>query len=37
MAGSSEYDVIVLDVMLLGIDGLETCRRLRADEVRARS
>jgi two-component system OmpR family response regulator len=34
MAGSSEYDVIVLDVMLPGIDGLEACKRLRADGVR---
>lgn len=33
MAGSSTYDAIVLDVMLPGIDGFETCRRLRADEV----
>jgi two-component system OmpR family response regulator len=33
MAGSTEYDAIVLDVMLPGIDGFETCRRLRADEV----
>ena len=31
MAGSSDYDVIVLDVMLPGIDGCEACRRLRAD------
>ena len=29
MAGASSYDVIVLDLMLPGIDGLETCRRLR--------
>ncbi len=33
MAGSTEYDAIVLDVMLGGIDGFETCRRLRIDEV----
>jgi two-component system OmpR family response regulator len=35
MAGSSEYDVIVLDVMLPGIDGMETCKRLRDEGVRA--
>jgi two-component system OmpR family response regulator len=33
MAGSTTYDAIVLDVMLPGIDGFETCRRLRADGV----
>lgn len=33
MAGSASYDAIVLDVMLPGIDGFETCRRLRADGV----
>ena len=33
MAGATEYDAIVLDVMLPGIDGFETCRRLRRDEV----
>jgi two-component system, OmpR family, response regulator len=33
MAGSTDYDAIVLDVMLPGIDGFETCRRLRSDSV----
>ena len=33
MAGSTEYDAIVLDVMLPGIDGFEVCKRLRADGV----
>ncbi len=33
MARASEYDVLVLDVMLPDIDGFETCRRLRADRV----
>jgi two-component system, OmpR family, response regulator len=33
MAGATSYDALVLDVMLPGIDGFETCRRLRSDEV----
>ena len=33
MAGSTEYDAIVLDVMLPGIDGFEVCRRIRGDGV----
>jgi two-component system OmpR family response regulator len=33
MAGASEYDAVVLDVMLPGIDGFETCRRLRREGV----
>jgi two-component system OmpR family response regulator len=33
MAAATEYGAIVLDVMLPGIDGVETCRRLRADGV----
>jgi two-component system OmpR family response regulator len=34
MAEATVYDVVVLDLMLPGIDGFETCRRLRADGVR---
>jgi two-component system, OmpR family, response regulator len=33
MAGSTEFDAVILDVMLPGIDGFETCKRLRADGV----
>jgi two-component system, OmpR family, response regulator len=33
MAGSTEFDAIILDLMLPGIDGFETCRRLREDGV----
>jgi two-component system, OmpR family, response regulator len=33
MAQATEYDAIVLDLMLPGLDGLEVCRRLRAQGV----
>ena len=33
MAEAHDYDAIVLDVMLPGIDGFETCRRLRGAGV----
>jgi two-component system OmpR family response regulator len=33
MAAASEYDAVVLDVMLPGIDGFETCRRMRDEGV----
>src|SRR3954465_3203858 len=36
MAQATGYDAIVLDVMLPGIDGFETCRRLRGGGVWAR-
>ena len=33
MAGATEYDAIVLDVQLPGIDGFETTRELRGDGI----
>ena len=33
MASATEFDALVLDVMLPGIDGFETCERLRGDGV----
>jgi two-component system, OmpR family, response regulator len=33
MAGATEFDAVVLDVVLPGIDGFVTCRRLREDGV----
>ena len=33
LADATAYDAIILDVMLPGIDGFETCRRLRAGGI----
>jgi len=33
-ASSGNYSLIVLDLMLPGMDGLEVCRQLRADKIR---
>ncbi len=33
LAGSDTYDLVILDLMLPGLDGVELCRRIRADRV----
>src|SRR5260221_8958883 len=33
LALSDTYDVVILDVMLPGLDGLEICRQMRAEHV----
>jgi two-component system, OmpR family, response regulator len=33
MVDTTDYDAVVLDVMLPDLDGFETCRRLRADGI----
>ncbi len=33
MAAATEYDAIILDVMLPGLDGFEVCRRLREEGI----
>ena len=35
LAVTNSYDVIVLDLMLPGLDGIELCRKLRADAKKA--
>ena len=37
MAEATRYDVMVLDINLPGINGFETCQRLRAARVQTRS
>jgi two-component system OmpR family response regulator len=33
MAGATDYDAVVLDVMLPGMDGFEVCAKLREDSI----
>ena len=34
LAATDTYDLVILDLMLPGMDGLEICRRLRASKIR---
>jgi heavy metal response regulator len=34
LAASNNYDLVILDVMLPGMNGIEVCRRLREKEIR---
>ena len=33
LASTESYDVIILDLMLPGIDGMEICKKLRAEKI----
>src|SRR5699024_2711033 len=33
MAMTNQYDLIILDVMLLGVDGLEVCKKIKQNKV----
>ncbi|MEL7666329.1 MAG: response regulator transcription factor [Candidatus Shapirobacteria bacterium] len=35
LAGSGEYDVIILDLMLPGMDGITICKKLRKDKIKS--
>ncbi|GCE16813.1 hypothetical protein KDK_06130 [Dictyobacter kobayashii] len=35
LALSDTYDIVILDVMLPGMDGIEICRQMRAENVMA--
>src|SRR3989441_12517713 len=35
LAESGTYDIVILDVMLPGLDGLEVCLQMRADGIMA--